>query len=130
MKSALINISGHPLNIEAKTKLEEDYDYLQEIFFKLIDFSEDLDGQFKEITKQIDIPLDGTVSITLILPSHSTFASLLMVYLSGLLGRMPNLCLLQPDEGGAYFPSQTFTINCDKLKFAGRVFRQSVIKAC
>lgn len=124
----LLNISGHPLSEESTLELSKKFSSIETIPFDAIDFQEDVESQIRNIFQLVKAPLDGSINVTIIPPSHSTMAILLLTYLNGLLGRFPTICLLQPIENGDYRPTNLFYIDSHSLREKGRSFRQEIIR--
>ncbi|MBD2703416.1 hypothetical protein IC229_22420 [Spirosoma sp. BT702] len=117
---ALLNISGHPLSNIAIDVFRQKFDIIEDVKFNLIDFNDDIIFQIEAIVNLIKIPLDGTVGITIIPPSQSFFAVLLTIYIEGLLGNYPSICLLEPNEDGVYVPNFNALINGHNVRKQGR----------
>ena len=128
MSKVLLNFSNHSLSKEAELVLLKRFDKIETIMFETIDFSSDMTKLIQTILKDVDSKLDGTVSITIIPPGHSTFAMLLVIYLFGLLGFFPDICMLDISDEGIFLPKNIFYINGNKLRFAGKSFRQELWK--
>jgi hypothetical protein len=126
MDAVLLNFSGHPLSKKAYTELEQHFDKIEELPFFEIDFSQSVEDQLRKLVGCVSYPLDGSISVTIIPPGHSTVAVLLVVYLHGSLGYFPGLCLLESKEIGQYLPTNTFQINSQKIRAAGRLLRQEI----
>lgn len=128
-KPVLLNFSGHPLSEGAIQILRPRFRAIETIPFDNIKFDEDVDAQLKTIVMRAKTPLDGSIPVTLILPGHSTIAVLLIVYLIGLLGSVPNLCLVEPVGFGNYSPTNIFHLDLHKIRVQARAFRQEMLQA-
>jgi hypothetical protein len=126
-KPVLINFSGHPLSAESTEELSKQFRAIETIAFEAIRFGEDIEPQLKSIVNRVKTPLDGSIPISVILPGHSTLAVLLLVYLLGLIGAVPNLCVMEPTGFGRYHPSSIFHIDIQKLRGGARAFRQEIL---
>jgi hypothetical protein len=90
-----------------------------------IEFSEDVHIQIRDVVNTIETPLDGSVAVTIILPGHSVVAVLLLIFLHGVLGHFPTICLMQQsDSGEVFLPASVFAIDSREVRMAGRMFRQ------
>ena len=108
MSPTLLNFSGHALSGEVKKDLLSRYKAIEDIFDFDINFSRDIDSQFKEILAKVECPLDGSVSVTIIPPGQSTLSILLIIFLHGLLGYFPAVCYLKSEASGQYLASNVF----------------------
>ena len=124
MTKALLNASGHALSDVAMTSLNEMFDRIETLDVGLIDFSEPVDTQIASIFSTADTPLDGSISITVILPGHPTVAVLAFVFLHGALGYFPNICVLEQSPDGPFSPTTLFSIDTRNIRIGGREMRQ------
>lgn len=123
---ALINFSSHALSEKAKEMLKVEYDIIEEIYIHSIDLRGDVGGQLQEVIRKVETKLDGSIPISIIVPGQATIAVLLIAFLSGILGHIPNVCLLEMDNDGFYVPTSKFIFNGSKIKSDGRRFRQEL----
>jgi hypothetical protein len=126
MSEVLINFSGHKLCEESKGLLEERYEIIEDVPFFEIDFDSDVEKQLTKIVRKLKIPLDGSKAVSIIPPGHATVAILLMVFLHGILGYFPKICMLKPEGSGQYIPKNIFCIDGYLVRKAGRSFRQEL----
>jgi hypothetical protein len=126
MARILLNVSGHPLSRTAKRMLEVEYDVVETLALPEIDFSSPVEEQIRDIFTQTKSPLDGSNPVTVVLPGHATVAVLVLIYLHGLLGHYPSICLLE-QRSGEYVPTNLFSIDAQRLRMSGRAFRQQLI---
>lgn len=117
---ALLNISGHPLSNLAIDIFNKNFDIIEDVKFDLINFNDDVISQIEDIVNLIKIPLDGTIGITIIPPSQSFFAVLITIYIEGLLGNYPSICLLEPNEDGIYIPNFNALVSGHNVRKQGR----------
>jgi hypothetical protein len=96
--------------------------------FDTIDFAQPLEPQLRNILATVKAPLDGSVPVTIIVPGQATLAVLLFIYLHGLLGHYPAVCLLQSDATGIFRPTSLFHIDPSALRFKGRALRQEMLR--
>jgi len=123
---ALINFSSHALSQKAKDSLSPHFDIIEEVFIHNINFNENVEEQLREIIRNVKTPLDGSIPITLIVPGQATIAVLLITFLSGIIGHIPDICLLEMDEDGFYVPTTSFILSGNNIKTSGRKFRQEL----
>jgi hypothetical protein len=126
MEKYLINFSGHALSKQAKETLLSEFSEIDEVYIETISFEKDVEEQIKLVMSHVKFKLDGSVPISVILPGQATIAVLMISYLHGIIGSFPNVCLLEESDEGIYLPTNIFTISNNKLKKAGRVFRQEL----
>lgn len=124
MNGVLLNFSGHGLSVETKNELLQRFEEIEDIPFFEIDFSGDVEIQLKRILNEVKTPLDGSVPISFIPPGQATMSILLIVFLYGLLGYFPGICLLEAKNSGNYAPTNVFFVDGHQLRKAGRMFRQ------
>ncbi|TFI05137.1 MULTISPECIES: CRISPR-associated protein Csx15 [unclassified Herbaspirillum] len=125
MISALINFSGHPLNLTARKELEGIHTKVIDVRPVEISFDEDIEKQISQLISSLPIRIDGSFSITIIPPGQATFAILLVSYLHGLIGHFPNICYLERSAKGIYVPKAEYEIQPQDIRAAGRRFRSS-----
>lgn len=128
MNRALLNFSGHALSETTLRELSNRFSRIETIPFDAIHFELSVEEQLQKIIQHVKTPLDGSVPITIILPGQATFAVLLFVYLNGLVGSYPALCLLEVRDSGEYGPSSIFDIDAHKLRLEGRAIRQNILR--
>jgi hypothetical protein len=128
MTNALLNFSGHRLSEEAAGILEKRFSHIEEVRFQDIDFSGSVEDQVKELVQKARTPLDGSVPVSIIPPGHSTLSILLLVFLHGLLGYFPGICMLEARSPGKFLPTNVFHVDVNDLRNAGRAFRQELWK--
>ena len=126
MSDVLLNFSGHKLCLKSRKLLENKFKIVEDIPFFEINFQSDVEEQIRSIVRKIKAPLDGSLSISIIPPGHSTLAILILVFLHGILGYFPKICLLQAEESGRYIPTSLFCIDGYLMRKAGRSFRQEI----
>ena len=124
----VLNFSGHALSKEAKNELKKKFDKIEEIPFLNINLTNEVGIQLRRIIKKVKTPLDGSISITIIPPGQSTLSILLIMYLHGILGYFPDICMLDVTQSGIYLPSNIFYVSGNKLRYNGRAFRQEIWK--
>lgn len=129
MKSAVINFSGHALCAETDQILQNRYDILVNTAPYDFDFEAAVEIQLEEMLKDVNCPLNGTVSLTIIPPGQSTLAVLLVSYLHGLTGHFPKMCYLEMSEDGLYIPKVEYDINVQDIRSAGRKYRRVLYSA-
>lgn len=127
MAKIFLNISGHPLSVTAQRILDSEYDVVETLPVPEIDFSQSVETQLRNIFSQTEVLLDGSNPITIVLPGHATIAVLVLIYLHGLLGHYPSICLLE-ERRGEYVPTNLFSIDAQRLRMSGRAFRQELIR--
>ena len=125
-KKALLNFSSHALSDKAKVMLGAQFQIIEEIFFDHVDFQTEIKDQLEQVLLKVNCPLDGSIPITIIVPGQATVAVLLISYLSGIIGHIPNICLLEMDKDGFYIPTNIFFFNGNQLRSDGRKFRQEM----
>jgi len=126
MSAVLISFSGHKLSNEALDKLKEEYEIIEEVFVPYIDFEQDIESQLESVANQVKFKLDGSRTITLIIPGHSTLSALLYVFIYGIIGHPPDLLLLQEDDSGNYLPYKKYKGR--EIKKTGRLLREKLLK--
>lgn len=128
-KPALINFSGHPLSQVATEDLMERFSTIETVPIPSFDFSCDVDLQLRELIGTVKTKLDGSLPVSVILPGHSTLAVLLVIFLHGLLGHFPPMCLMLPTSDGVYRPSSIFYVDAHGLRSQAREVRQDMIRS-
>ncbi|MGF6533204.1 hypothetical protein P3T20_004000 [Paraburkholderia sp. GAS206C] len=123
MSSYLINFSGHTLSAEALEIFRDSFEGIVEAHWPEFDFEQALDDQIRIVLDDLDVTLNGSVSITIIPPGQSTLAILLASFLHGMLGHFPKLCYLELSEDGLYLPKFEYSINTQAMRTSGRRFR-------
>ena len=126
MTSVLLNFSGHRLSDAARAMIRERYSTVEDIPLHEMNFQEDVEQQLRDLLATVRTPLDGSVLVTIIPPGHATFALLLEIFLNGVLGYYPSVCLMEPRTAGGYLPTNVFHIESHKVRRAGRLFRQAM----
>lgn len=126
MSKVLISFSGHKLADEARSMFEKEYEVIEEIFIPFIDFEKEIHHQLTELTKKINFKLDGSRTITLIMPGHSTLSALIYNFIFGLTGHPPDIYMLREDDNGIYMPFKSFKGR--EIKKAGRLLREEINK--
>ena len=129
MAKALLNFSGHALSDIAVRRLSSEFEVIETIPVGSIDFRRSVEDQVRSIIEHVKTPLDGSIPITIIVPGQATLAVLLFVFLHGLIGHYPGLCLLETDVGGEYAPTNVFYVDSHELRLGGRTFRQKLLRS-
>ena len=128
MSAILLNFSGHKFCQKTRQELELKYSIIQDVPFYEIDFGENVEFQLEELFRCVETPLDGSLPVSIIPPGQSTLAIILMVFIHGILGYFPKICLLESKGSGEYIPTNIFCIDGYNLRKAGRSFRQEAWK--
>ena len=128
MSTLLLNCSGHALSDATANELRSRFSQLETIPIDNIDFQQPVEPQLRRMLELVKAPLDGSIPVTLILPGHPMLAVLLCVYLHGILGHHPAVCLLQPDENGSYRPANIFYVDSQVIRAEARAFRQVLLR--
>lgn len=128
MKKVVINFSGHPLNNKAKEILLSNFDEIEDVKFGFIDIDNNILNFLEEIVSSIKTPLDGTVNVSILVPGYSAFAVMLFIYIEGIMGHYPNICILKQQSGGVYLPDLTFNTTSNDIRNAGRQIRLMIWK--
>lgn len=126
MRSVIINFSGHSLCGETESILKEKYDQVIDVPPYDFDFGGNVETQLKGLIENLTCKVDGTTSLTIIPPGQSTFSILLVSYIHGLTGHFPKICYLELGDVGLYFPKVEYDIDAQKIRSAGRKFRNYV----
>lgn len=119
----LLNASGHALSESSNAALLSDFDRIETLDVGLIDFSESVESQIREIFMASRTPLDGSVSVSVILPGHPVVAVLSFIFLHGALGYFPNVCVLEQSNEGPFTPTTMFSIDTRAIRLGGRSMR-------
>lgn len=129
MAGLLINFSGHALSQEATSILGKRFERVVNVRPIEFDFSEDVDGQMKNIFREIPCKLDGSCPITIIPPGQATLSILLVTYLHGAIGHFPSICYLEATADGLYLPKVEYVMSMQSVRSAGRKWRGSMFSA-
>ena len=127
MNHVLLNFSGHALSEATKAELLTRFKSIEDVFFGNVDFSQNVERQLKRIVGEVKTRLDGSVPIAIIPPGHATLAVLITIFLHGLVGYFPVLCLLEAKAAGDYRPTNLFQIDGGDLRSEARKLRQEIL---
>jgi len=122
MEKALLNLSGHALAEDAKEIFDRQFDYVDTLPPIEVDFSANVERQIRNYIRLTKVPLDGSVSVTIVPPGHPTFSIMIFMFLNGVLGDFPGIYLMERDSNASYMPSNLF--DGHSIRKSGRAFRQ------